>query len=176
MSPVWSGGIAFSYFPAASAQGQFGMVTISGNTVTTTADFDRLATEYTAAGTGPNVPTQASASASTYGACPAPVADFSVSNTLPPTPNEEACNCLMDALGCQFTPHTPDYSPILGALVGTTCGLLGQSGGSCDDISGDGLTGVYGLVSGCDPSKPSLVLCVSSFIYQFTQSSNCPTS
>jgi 1,3-beta-glucanosyltransferase GAS1 len=30
MSDVWSGGLAFSYFPATSAAGQFGMVTISG--------------------------------------------------------------------------------------------------------------------------------------------------
>lgn len=154
MADVWSGGIAFSYFPAASAAGQFGMVTVSadGKTITTSADWDRLVTQYGQA-TGPNTPSRASAAASTYGACPSGVATFLASNTLPPTPNESACNCLESALSCQFTPATRNYSAIAGELINTGCSLLGQAGGSCVDIGGDGQTGVYGRVSGCDPSK-----------------------
>src|SRR5271163_4016003 len=40
MTSVWSGGVAFSYFPAESPQGQFGMVTIASNgSVSTSTDF-----------------------------------------------------------------------------------------------------------------------------------------
>ncbi|KAF5323504.1 hypothetical protein D9611_005818 [Ephemerocybe angulata] len=152
MSDVWSGGIAFSYFPAASAAGQFGMVTISsdGKSVTTSADWDKLVTEYGAV-TPPNSPLQSSAAASTYGTCPTASTTFLASGTTPPTPNEKDCNCLENALSCQFKPATANYSVVVGELINSGCGLLGQAGGSCAEIGGDGATGVYGRLSGCDP-------------------------
>lgn len=154
MSPVWSGGIAFSYFPAESAQGEFGMVTISsdGSTVTTSDDFTRLAAQYGNA-TGPTSPSQSSAGTTSYPSCPSQNSTFLASTTLPPTPNEAACDCLESTLTCQFTPHTANYTDIVGVLIDTACGLLGQNGGSCDAIGGNGSSGVYGAVSGCDPSE-----------------------
>ncbi|KAG5653495.1 hypothetical protein H0H81_012705 [Sphagnurus paluster] len=153
MSPVWSGGVAFSYFPAASVQGQFGIVTIStdGKTVTTSQDFDNLKTQYNQA-TGPNTPSQSSSPPSAYPACPTTNSTFVASTTLPPTPNEAACNCLLSSLSCRFTPQTSNYSVIVGELVDTACNFVGQKGGSCDDIGGNGQTGVYGRLSGCDPT------------------------
>jgi len=151
MSPVWSGGIAFSYFPAKSAAGEFGMVTISGQTVTTSEDFDRLKQQYALAAP-PNTPAQASAPASVYGTCPAATTSFVASTNIPPTPNDAACNCLFKTLGCQFTPQTADYTAITGELIGTACGLLSGKGGSCADIGADGETGTYGRISGCDPA------------------------
>lgn len=153
MNTVWSGGIAFSYFPATSAQGQFGMVTIStdASTVTTSEDFDRLKTEYGKV-TFINSPSQSSAGAGTYPSCPASSTTFPVSLTLPPTPNEPACNCLESTLSCQFTPQTRNYTAIAGDLIGVSCSLLAQAGGKCDDIGGNGTTGVYGRISGCDPT------------------------
>ncbi|TFK76746.1 hypothetical protein BDN72DRAFT_753554 [Pluteus cervinus] len=152
MSDVWSGGIAFSYFPASSAQGQFGMVTIStdGSTVTTSDDFDRLQTQYALAAP-PNSPAQSSVAASTYGACPATSDSLVTTTTLPPTPNEAACDCLFNALSCHFTPQTTNYTVVLGDLVGSACGLLSQGGGSCADIGGDGTDTPYGRVAACDP-------------------------
>ncbi|KAF5356108.1 hypothetical protein D9756_004039 [Leucocoprinus leucothites] len=153
MSDVWSGGVAFSYFPAASVQGQFGMVTISSdqNSVQTSDDFNRLQTQYSAV-SPPNSPAQSSAGAASYPGCPATGTNWAASNTLPPTPNLEACTCLENQLSCQFTPATSNYSVIAGQLLDTGCSLLGQSGGSCTDIGGDGGSGVYGRVSGCDPT------------------------
>ncbi|EFI28656.1 1,3-beta-glucanosyltransferase [Coprinopsis cinerea okayama7 len=152
MSDVWSGGIAFSYFPAQSAAGQFGLVTVSddGSTVTVSEEFQNLADHYSAV-TGPNSPSRNSVPASTYPACAASVAGFDASNTLPATPNESACNCLQSALSCQFTPPIADYSDINGELLNIGCSLLGESGGSCDEIGGSGATGIYGRLSGCDP-------------------------
>lgn len=60
----------------------------------------------------------------------------------------------------QFVPKTANFTDIVGALINTACGLLGQSGASCNDIAGNGTTGVYGRVSGCDPSKFCLHFCV----------------
>jgi hypothetical protein len=159
MSDVWSGGLAFSYFPAESAQGQFGMVDISpdGTTVTPNADFSALATQYGMV-TPPDTPAQSAAGPPTYPTCPQANSSFLASTTLPPTPNDAACACLSSTLSCLFTPQTTNYTAIVGELLDTACGLLGQAGGTCDDIAANGSTGVYGRVSGCDPGKAQLEL------------------
>ena len=151
MNAVWSGGIAFSYFPATSTGGSFGIVTVSGNTVTTGPDFDSLAAGYTAV-TFINSPARGSSSV-TYPTCAAPSTAFVASNTLPPTPNDGACACVQRTTSCQFTPKVADYSAVVGQLIGAGCTLLSQTGGNCLDIGGDGQTGVYGRLAGCDPGK-----------------------
>lgn len=150
MSPVWSGGIAFSYFPAESAQGQFGMVTVSGSTVTTSADFDALVTAYTAA-SGPNSPSQSDAGSTSYPSCPGQNSTFLGSTNLPPTPSDSACACVVNSLSCQFTPQTSNTTAILGELLNFGCASLGSAGGNCNDIAGDGATGTYGRMEFCDP-------------------------
>lgn len=156
MTNIWSGGIAFSYFPAESGQGQFGMVTISGNTVTTSSDFTLLAAQYSNS-TPPNSPSQSSASDSVYPSCPSQNSTFLASSTLPPTPNDAACNCLESGLACDFSPpagtNTTAVNVINGQLLGTACGLLSTGGGNCNDITSNGTTGTYGRVSFCDASK-----------------------
>jgi len=152
MSDTWSGGIAFSYFPATSVQGQFGIVNISsdGKTVTVSADYTQLESQYTQL-SPPNTPSQSSASTN-YPSCPAMNSTFIASTTLPPTPNEAACNCVENNLSCRFTPATSNYTSVVGALLDTACGLIGANGGNCNVIGSNGTTGVYGLLSGCDPT------------------------
>lgn len=152
MNTVWSGGIAFSYFPAESAAGEFGIVTIStdGKTVTTSTDFDNLSAQYSNV-TTLNTPSKSSAPASQYSTCPTTIGGAAVSTSLPPTPNDAACACLQSTLSCLFTPTTSNYSAVVGDVINNGCSLLGQVGGSCADIGGDGTTGVYGRVSNCDP-------------------------
>lgn len=163
MAPIWSGGVAFSYFPATSDQGQFGMTTISsdGKTVTPNDDFTKLQAQYGNV-SFINTPTKSSAGSSTYPACPTTNDTFAASTSLPPTPNEAACNCLESNLGCQFTPQTSNYSVIVGELIGTGCSLLGSKGGSCDDIGTNPSSATYGRLSGCDPSQ------CQPFLYLFS--------
>ncbi|EGO29676.1 glycoside hydrolase family 72 protein [Serpula lacrymans var. lacrymans S7.9] len=152
MSPVWSGGLAFSYFPATSAAGSFGMVTINADdTVTTSQDFTNLKTEYAAA-SPPNTPTQSNAGSATYPSCPAQNATFLASTSLPQTPNLAACTCLESTLSCSFTPQVSNTSAIVGTLLNYACSALGSSGGNCDAIAANGTSGTYGVVSACDPS------------------------
>ncbi|KIM85434.1 carbohydrate-binding module family 43 protein [Piloderma croceum F 1598] len=152
MSPVWSGGLAFSYFPDASVQGQFGMVNISvdGSSVMTGNDFNALASQYGQVNP-PNTPNQSAAGNTNYPSCPAQSATFLASSSLPPTPNDQSCQCLDTTLSCLFTPQTDNYTAIVGDLLDTGCSLLGQAGGNCNDIAGNGSTGDYGRVSFCDP-------------------------
>jgi len=151
MAPVWSGGIAFSYF---FAVGGYGMVNISSDnaTVTPSDDFTRLKNVLSTI-TTVNDPVQSSASQSTYPSCPSANATFLASSSLPPTPNLAACDCIAkNSFSCEFTPTTPAGVNGVGALLDYGCQLLGQNGGSCDPISGNGQTGTYGALSGCSPS------------------------
>jgi Glucanosyltransferase/X8 domain len=154
MSTAWSGGIAFSYFPDASVQGQFGMVNISadGSSVMTGDDFNLLASQYGQVNP-PNTPSQSAAGNTNYPTCPAQSATFLASSSLPPTPNDQSCQCLDTTLSCLFTPQTDNYTDIVGELLDTGCSLLGQAGGNCNDIAANGTSGSYGRVSFCDPRK-----------------------
>ncbi|KAF9038126.1 Glucanosyltransferase-domain-containing protein [Panaeolus papilionaceus] len=152
ISAVWSGGIAFSYFPRIADLGDYGMVTLSADnkTVTPSDEFASLKTRY-AAVTLVDTPAQSSAPAASYPTCPAADQVFLASTTLPGTPNADACACLERSLSCQFTVTDPDYSKKLGETIGVACNLLGAAGDSCDDIGGNGQTGTYGRVAGCHP-------------------------
>ncbi|KAJ7042634.1 1,3-beta-glucanosyltransferase [Mycena alexandri] len=152
MTNIWSGGLAFSYFPASSAAGNFGLVNISsdGTTVTPNQDFNNLVSQYGEV-SFVNSPSMSSASASSFPACPTTNSSWAASSTLPPTPNDAACACLENALSCQFQTTTSNYSALVGSLIDTACGLLGALNGTCDPIGGSGSTGVYGLLDMCDP-------------------------
>ncbi|KAJ7785907.1 1,3-beta-glucanosyltransferase [Mycena metata] len=152
MTNIWSGGLAFSYFPASSSAGNFGLVNISsdGTTVTPNQDFNNLVSQYGQV-TFVNSPSMSSASASSFPACPTANSSWAASNTLPPTPNDAACACLENALSCQFQTTSSNYSTLVGTLIDTACSLLGTSNGTCDPIGGDGSTGAYGLLDTCDP-------------------------
>ncbi|KAI0252696.1 glycoside hydrolase family 72 protein [Lactifluus subvellereus] len=152
-APVWSGGVAFSYFPATSDAGQFGMVTVSadGTTVTPNADFTNLKAAYTQVAFVNN-PAQANAPAAAYPACPQPNANFLASATLPPTPGDVACQCLENNLSCQFNPQVANPTVIIGTLLDGACALLTGQGGNCNPIAGNGQTGTYGVVAQCSPS------------------------
>lgn len=154
MTTVWSGGLAFSYFPSVSNDGQFGLVNISadGSTVTTGSDFNTLQTEY-AKVSFINTPTQAAAPAAAFPSCAAPTSDFVAANVLPGTPSESACDCVKSALSCEFTPATTNTSAIIGSLTDLACQFLGQASLNCNDISSNGTTGVFGVMAQCDPSE-----------------------
>ncbi|TBU34938.1 Glucanosyltransferase-domain-containing protein [Dichomitus squalens] len=158
MSDIWSGGVAFSYFPAESNDGEFGIVTINGNTVTTNDDFGRLQAQYGNV-TFPTVPSKSSAGTTQFPSCPPNNSSWLASNTLPPTPNDNECQCLASTLSCQFTPKTDNTSVIIGSLIDFTCSTLPSVNANCDDISGNGTTGSYGRVAFCDPAtKLSFVM------------------
>jgi 1,3-beta-glucanosyltransferase GAS1 len=151
MVPTWSGGLAFSYFPA---QGSFGMITLSSDntTVTTSDDFNRLKAQY-ANVTFINSPSQSSAGQTQFPACPQPNSTFLASSSLPPTPNDAVCQCLaQNSFTCTFKETSSLAEPaVVGSLTDTACAFLGQNGGSCSPIGGSGSSGQYGSLSFCDP-------------------------
>lgn len=150
VSDVFSGGMAFSYFPT---QDGYGMVTFSadGQQVETSGDFDRLAAYYNSTN-GPNSPAQSTQSQQTT-QCPEEDANFFASTTLPPTPNEAVCNCINEnAFGCRVRQASANQPVIVGELINYACSLLGQGNASCAAIAGNGTSGEYGQLAMCSPA------------------------
>lgn len=135
------------------------MVNISqdGSTVTVSQDFLNLAAQYKNAVENSS-PSISDATPPSYPSCPANSSSFLASPILPPTPNDAACNCVEENLPCQFTPQTNNYSSVAGSLFDEACSLIGSNGGTCDDISSNGTTGVYPLLSGCGTSTSFLCI------------------
>ncbi|KAJ9631276.1 1 3-beta-glucanosyltransferase gel4 [Knufia peltigerae] len=144
MSPVWSGGIVYMYFQEAN---NYGLVSVDGNSVSTLDDFNYLSSQLASIDpTGVNsasyTPTNTAAAA-----CPTVGSDWQASSNLPPTPNEQLCDCMFKALSC-----VPDNvsNDGVGDLFGVVCGL-GQ--GTCAGITANGTEGVYGAYAMCNPSQ-----------------------
>jgi len=152
MTPNWSGGVAFSYFPTVDG---YGMTNISadGKTVTPSVEFTNLAAQYSNL-TTINTPAQSAAGSTSYPPCVAgDGTNFLASTTLPPTPNAAACSCdVQTAFSCVFTPQTQNYSAIVGDLLNYACAQLGSQGDKCNPIASNGQTGTYGQFSGCSPN------------------------
>jgi hypothetical protein len=149
VSDVFSGGIAFSYFPTSDG---YGMTTITGDTVTPNADFARLGAAYGNA-TGPNSPAQ-SAQQNTAATCPQESATLLATTELPPTPNPEVCNCLdKSAFACLVNDATANDPVKVGALINIACDMLAQAGSDvdCSTIGSNGTTGTYGPLAMCSP-------------------------
>lgn len=149
---VFSGGIAFSYFPTSDGYGMVTFEGTDGQTVETSDDFDRLAARLSNVTSTPNTPAQSSVTF-TQGECPtAENSTFQASNTLPDTPDQTVCNCLYEnSFSCVVERATAGRPAIMGALIDYTCSLLGStnSTATCATIGGNGTTGQYGELSYC---------------------------
>ncbi|KZP00750.1 carbohydrate-binding module family 43 protein [Calocera viscosa TUFC12733] len=145
----WSGGLAFSYFPAV---GGYGLVNISSDntTVITGSDWALLQSELSNV-TFINSPTSSSAQTTSPVACPGQNSSFLASTTLPPTPDAAKCACFREsAFSCSYT-GSPTDTGIQGDLFNYVCNALGAEGANCSIIAANGTTGTYGILSDCDP-------------------------
>ena len=124
-----------------------GLVSVSGNSVSTLDDFNPLSSQIASINpTGPNSaqynPTNTAAAA-----CPSVNSAWQAASALPPTPNVQLCECMYNALTC-----VPNNVPTdqIGSLFGIVCGL-GSS--VCDGIAANATKGNYGAYGMCNPTQ-----------------------
>ncbi|CUM67148.1 uncharacterized protein PRCAT00004839001 [Priceomyces carsonii] len=146
MTDVWSGGIVYMYF---QEENDYGLVSVKGSSVSTLSDFKYLSLEM--ASISPSSAKSSSQKASTL-SCPATGSSWQAATKLPPTPDEDTCDCIAKSLECVVADSVDedDY----GDLFGSVCGEI-----SCDAINVNGKKGTYGKFSYCSTKdKLSYVL------------------
>lgn len=146
MTDVWSGGIVYMYFEEAN---KFGLVSIENNQVSRLEDFTSLSSMIErATPTGVQMddynPTNTAKSA-----CPSVGREWEAQATpLPPSPNEQLCNCMYDTLSCIVSDDVDEED--YGELFGVVCGLNKDA---CAGIAKDATTGDYGAYGMCNPQQ-----------------------
>lgn len=144
MWDVFSGGVIYMFYQEAN---DYGVVSVdSSGHISTLPGFTNLESRMATVSTATFSARQASATAvSTDFPCPAAnQTDWKPSSVLPPTPNKAVCECVSPAASCVVADSvsSSDY----GHLFDYLCSKM-----SCEGISGDPVSGVYGAFSFCDP-------------------------
>ncbi|GMM44314.1 1,3-beta-glucanosyltransferase [Pichia kluyveri] len=142
MTDVWSGGIVYMYF---EEENNYGLVSLKDDKVSTLSDFNNLKSEMALIH-----PTSATASAASASAhelkCPATNSDWKAATGLPPTPQDNVCQCIAKSVQCTISDDVDEKD--YGELFGIVCDYT-----SCDEINADGKSGKYGVFSFCSPKE-----------------------
>ncbi|KAI9797951.1 MAG: 1,3-beta-glucanosyltransferase gas1 [Piccolia ochrophora] len=142
MTPVWSGGIVYMYF---QEDNNYGLVSVDGNEASKLPDFTALSSQLaqitpSAVEADSYEPTNTEAPACPTGG------GWNASSDLPPSPNQELCDCVVRSLGCTAKTELSDDD--VEELFSTVCGL---DKSACEGIAADGSSGTYGALSMCAP-------------------------
>lgn len=140
MTDVIAGGIVYMYFEEAN---DYGLVSISSGSAKTLSDYSRLSTviaKVAPSSTAMSAYTPTNSAA----ACPTIGTSWKAADTLPPTPNNATCDCMVASLSC--VPASNLNSSAIGDLFGSICGL---DSAACAGITADTSTGVYGAYVMC---------------------------
>ncbi|KAF4617024.1 hypothetical protein G7Y89_g15123 [Cudoniella acicularis] len=144
MTPVFSGGIVFEYFEETN---DYGLVSVSGSSVSTLADYNALSTQL--ASVSPSATQMASYTpTNTVGqACPPVASNWNASSVLPPTPDKNVCSCMMSTLSCQAKASIDvnAFAP----LFAQVCSYPG----ACAQIDRNFTVGSYGIYSMCNATE-----------------------
>ncbi|KAK2609455.1 hypothetical protein N8I77_002952 [Diaporthe amygdali] len=149
MNKVWSGGIVYEFF---QEQNDFGLVDVSGTTVTPRKDFQALATAVagTAADTAnPSISMNSYTASNVPRQCPAVTAGlWEAAEALPPTPNATLCENMVASSSCVPSDAVTSDAEKIGTLFGTVCGM---DAAACAGITSNATTGKYGAFVMCNP-------------------------
>ncbi|KAF9287517.1 1,3-beta-glucanosyltransferase gas1 [Mortierella alpina] len=145
MTGVWSGGIVYEWTQEVN---KYGLVTIQpDNTAIPLPDYTNLkAILGTAHPVGVKMDEYNEKRPASI--CPPATSNWEPNTLLPPTPSVSVCECMLSSMGCVASDQAISATESLGALLNTICGMT-----SCDDISANGKTGVYGKYSFCTPAQ-----------------------
>lgn len=149
MTDVWSGGIVYMYYEEVN---NYGLVSaIDNSSVSTMADYQYYSSEINNVSPSIAHSSEITTSASNI-ACPATNKYWKAATGLPPTPEQNACDCMSNSLSCIVASDVDeeDYE----VLFNYICGVI-----SCNGITANGSKGQYGAYSFCSPKdKLSFVL------------------
>lgn len=142
MADVFTGGIVYMYFEEAN---DYGVVQVQGNTVSKLPDFDTLKTQNNKAHPK-GVTSDSYKPTNVPSTCPKVGDTWAASENLPPTPDTDSCDCMVESRLCV---PSKDLSPKdYGHIFDYVCGKFPDA---CAGIKADPESGVYGAYSMCAP-------------------------
>lgn len=143
MEDMLNGGFVYEYFDEAN---DYGLVSLVGSSISTKSDYNSFSTEIVkATPTGVNSASYTVTNTALQ-ACPTVDSLWKASSTLPPTPDEDLCNCMSKSLTCVVSDSvsSDDYGTLFDLLYGF---------GVTDYVSGiatNATSGEYGAYSMCE--------------------------
>lgn len=161
MTKVWSGGIVYMYYQETN---DYGLVSVgSDNMATKLPDFTALSSQI-AKVTPSGVAMASYSPTNSAQACPKQDNVWSANTTLPPSPNNAVCDCMVQSLNCTAKSTVNDE-----AITTNFDYLCDPSNGDyCSGILANGSTGVYGAYSMCN-SKERLAWAFNAFFMDQTK-------
>lgn len=150
MTEVFSGGIVYMYF---QEENDYGVVEVKNGKAERMDNFDELKREHAKADPK-GVDEDSYTPSGDREQCPEVGDVWRAHSDLPPTPDEDLCECMVAASSCA---PTDDLDPEdFGEIFGFICGA---DANVCVGINGNATTGVYGAYSMCsDRQKLTYVL------------------
>ncbi|KAI9670228.1 MAG: 1,3-beta-glucanosyltransferase gas1 [Alyxoria varia] len=153
MTPTFSGGIVYMWF---QEENDYGLVNVDGDEVNPRPDFTSLSSQMAKVDpsstnidgyTPPSPATSWSDCPSVVTTGPSSAIWLAEASPLPPTPNQELCQCLMDTLDCVSTSNNANS---YGRDFNFICG---EDPGACAGIAANATTGRYGAYGQCSPQE-----------------------
>ncbi|KID87785.1 beta-1,3-glucanosyltransferase [Metarhizium guizhouense ARSEF 977] len=154
MTDAVSGGIVYEYFQETN---DYGLVEVSSDgSVSKRKDFAALQSKISAVDPKGVTMDSYNPTAKVMD-CPAVNSSWQASATLPPTPNDSACDCMFKAASCvpANSLKADDFGDIFGYICGSDRSL-------CAGIDGNFTTGKYGTYSMCS-SKQKLAFVLDAY-------------
>ena len=99
-------------------------------------------------------------------ACPTVGSVWQAASALPPTPNEELCGCMVEAVSCTISDSVDDDE--IEQFFGLVCGLPGNP---CAGIDLSPANGTYGAYSMCQP-REQLAFALDTYYRQQERAGN----
>ncbi|KAG7662598.1 PHR2 [[Candida] subhashii] len=144
MTGVWSGGIVYMYF---QEENDYGLVSIDSNgDVKTLVDYNNYKSEILQISPSGVDAAQESSSSVTNTDCPTSTSNWEAATELPPTPDKNICQCMVNSLQCVVDSNVAESD--YGDLFNYVCSRI-----DCSGISANGTTGDYGAYSPCNADQ-----------------------
>jgi len=129
-----------------TANSDVGLVSVVGDTVSKLPDFTALSSQLAMASPSSTSSADYTVTNTVPQACPATGANWAEASVLPPIANADLCSCMVSSLSCVASTGLSGNETA--ELFNTVCGL---DKSSCNGISADATTGIYGAYSMCEP-------------------------
>ncbi|GAA5810896.1 hypothetical protein MFLAVUS_004324 [Mucor flavus] len=146
MTDVWSGGVVYEW---TQENNRYGLVQIQpSGEVDILPDYTNLQNEISKSNPK-GVKMDAYNEVRSAPDCPPVTTNWKASTTLPPTPSEGACECMIQNMECVASDKVVSAvgetgNSTIGNQLDTMCGIV-----SCGEIVSDGEKGIYGAFSFC---------------------------